>query len=161
MKYILLILGLAGLLSACGPKIVYDETISFADTGWSYTDSLVATFDIVDTNKIYNLHLLLTHSPDFAYQNFYVQVHTVFPSGQRISQQLSLELARSSGAWYGACSSEVCELDIPIQEGAYFNQPGTYRVVVEQFSRDNPLEGVYALGFALEETGARREYKSK
>jgi gliding motility-associated lipoprotein GldH len=158
MKYLSLpFILLLGLLSACGPTIVYEESTTFAEPGWSYTDSLVAEFAIADTNQIYNLHLRLTHGLDFPYQNFYVQVHTVFPQGERISQQVSLELARSSGSWFGDCNSEQCVLDIPIQEGAYFNQAGTYRIVVEQFSRENPLAEVYALGFALEETDAKRE----
>jgi gliding motility-associated lipoprotein GldH len=157
MKYFpLTILLLAGLLPACGPNIVYEETKNFADPGWVYGDSLVAEFEIVDTNQIYNLYLRLTHGLDFPYQNFYVQVHTEFPAGERLSQQVSLELARSSGAWYGDCNADQCELNIPIQEGAYFNQAGAYRIVVEQFSRDNPLREVYAVGFALEEMGAQR-----
>lgn len=144
------------LFTACGPNFVYEVEEELPAAGWTYQDSLQATFTITDTNQIYNLHLQLNHSPDFAFQNVYVKMHTLFPNGQRLEEQVSLELAHRVGRWHGDCSSESCLLSIPIQEGAYFNQVGDYAIVVEQFSRNNPLEGINSIGFALEETDQRR-----
>lgn len=151
------LLGLLSILASCGPNFVYDTEIEIPDTGWTYQDSLSAQFTIEDSLTIYNLHLLLTHNERFPYQNFYVQVHTQFPDGQRLTEVLSLELASKTGQWLGACSGETCELDIPIQQGAYFNQIGDYEITIEQYSRSNPLPGITTVGFALEETPDRRE----
>ncbi|PSR08792.1 MAG: hypothetical protein DA408_02930 [Bacteroidetes bacterium] len=147
---------LALTLWSCGPNYVYEQELALPDTGWTYPDSLVATFNITDTTTIYNLHLRLAHQTDFPYANFYVRIHTRFPDGQRLTEQLSLELAGKGGVWLGDCSAEQCTLDIPIQEGAFFNQTGTYQVVIEQFSRSNPLPGIGKVTFSLEKTRSKR-----
>lgn len=151
------LLGLLSLLTACGPNYVYESQLEVSDAGWTYQDSLLAQFTIEDSLTIYNLHLELEHNEEFPFQNFYVQVHTQFPDGQRLSELVSLELANRAGMWLGECSGGICSLDIPIQQGAYFNQIGDYQLTVEQYSRRDPLPGILSVGFALEETGGRRE----
>jgi gliding motility-associated lipoprotein GldH len=155
MKYLLLLLPLLFLL-ACGPNYVYEMQIEPTDGVWSYQDSLYAKFNIADTAAIYNLHLVLEHGTDFPYQNFYVRLHTRFPDGQRLSEQLSLELAAKGGVWLGDCDVNTCVLDIPIQEGAYFNQPGDYELTIEQFSRKELLPAVNKVVFRLEKTEEKR-----
>ncbi len=150
------LLGLLSLLVSCGPNMVYEAAIEVPESGWTYQDSLTAQFTIEDSLTIYNLHLLLQHDERFPYQNFYVQVHTEFPDGQRLEELVSLELANKVGMWLGECSGSMCELDIPIQQGAYFNQIGDYQITIAQYSRRNPLPGIRAVGFALEETDQRR-----
>ncbi|MEL7251084.1 MAG: gliding motility lipoprotein GldH [Bacteroidota bacterium] len=150
------VLGLLSVLASCGPNFVHESALEIPETGWTYQDSLTAQFEIEDSLTIYNLHLLLEHDERFPFQNFYVQVHTKFPDGQRLSELVSLELANKVGRWLGECSSTTCQLDIPIQEGAYFNQIGEYQITIEQYSRRNPLPGVLEIGFAVEETKERR-----
>lgn len=156
MKYLLLLLPFLFLL-ACGPNYVYEAEIEPTDATWAYSDSLVAKFTITDTTAIYNLHLELEHGVDFPYQNFYIQLHTRFPNGQLLSEQLSLEIAAKGGVWLGDCNSQSCVLDIPIQEGAYFNQIGDYQLTIEQFSRKELLPAVNRVAFRLEETAEKRD----
>lgn len=144
------------LLAACGPGYSIEGEIAMDEQGWFYQDSLVATFNIEDTSAIYNLHLLLDHKTSFPFQNFYVRIHTTFPSGERLTEQVSLEIAGKAGNWLGDCNSSECSLRIPLQEGAYFNQAGDYQITVEQFSRRDPLPGLQRVAFALEETGETR-----
>ena len=144
------------LLAACGPNYSAESEITMDEQGWFYQDSLVAPFNIEDTSAIYNLYLLLDHQTSFPFQNFYVRIHTTFPGGERLSEQLSLEIAGKAGNWLGECNSSECSLRIPLQEGAYFNQAGDYRITIEQFSRRNPLPGLQRVAFALEKTGETR-----
>ncbi len=156
LRYIPLLV-LLSFLTACGPNYVYESHLEVPDTGWTYQDSLVAQFTIEDSLTIYNLHLQLEHNEEFPFQNFYVQMHTQFPDGQRLSEMVSLELADKGGMWLGECGSGACTLDIPIQQGAYFNQIGEYQLTIEQYSRRDPLPGILSVHFALEETEDRRE----
>lgn len=144
------------LLSACGPNYVYEKSYGIEEEAWRYRDTLDFEFAIEDTSTIYNLWLEIEHSTSFSNQNLYTQIHTKFPSGDRITEQLSLELANKAGQWLGDCSADYCELRIPIQQGAYFDQTGEYQITVEQYMRRNPVEGVRSLAFRLEDTGQRR-----
>lgn len=157
MKYAALLLFSAILfLSSCGPGYDYEKQYDFEDGNWAYEDTLGFTFTIQDTLSIYNLFLELEHSTGYNYQNLYTQIHTRFPSGKRLTELLSLELADKAGVWLGDCNSEYCTLTIPIQEGAYFNQAGEYTITVEQYMRVDPVEGVRSIGFMLEDTGEKR-----
>jgi gliding motility-associated lipoprotein GldH len=156
MKYIYFLILVLSIVS-CGPDYVYEKEIEPVDKVWAYQDSLIAKFNISDTTAIYNLHLALEHGTDFPYQNFYVRLHTRFPDGQLLTEQLSLELSGKGGIWLGDCDATTCLLDIPIQEGAYFNQAGDYELTIEQFSRKELLPAVNKVSFSLEKTKEKRK----
>ncbi len=143
-------------LFSCGKSYLYNEEISILNNAWTDTDSLNFQFNIPDTTKIYNILLDVKHSPEYAFQNMYVEIHTAFPSSERIKEMVSLELANRAGAWYGDCSSSACELEIAIQEGAFFNQAGDYEITIKQFMRKNPLKGVKGMRLKIEDTGQVR-----
>lgn len=147
-QYSLCLLLLTYLL-ACGPTYEYEVAIDLPDSGWQYQDSLVADFSIEDTTTYYDLFLEITHTPDFPYENFYLQVHTQFPEGERLSEQFSVQLAGKAGVWLGDCNSSTCTILIPVRKGVFFSQQGDYQIVFEQFSRRNPLPAVQRVRFAL------------
>ncbi|MCB0588110.1 MAG: gliding motility lipoprotein GldH [Phaeodactylibacter sp.] len=151
-----LVPGFILLLSSCGPGYDYEKQYEFQDEKWAQSDTLEFTFAVKDTLTIYNLYLEIEHTTGYGYQNLYTQVYTRFPSGKRIGELLSLELADKAGVWLGNCNSESCVLKIPIQEGAYFNQAGEYAVTVKQYMRMDPVEGIRSIGFMLEDTGQKR-----
>lgn len=137
-------------LTACGPTYLMEEEQSVAAVGWSYEDSKDFSFNIQDTSQLYGLHLRLGHSPDFFTQNVYIKVYTTFPNGEELEEEVSLQLADKYGQWYGDCTETNCQIDIPIQPIAFFEQAGTYKISIAQHSRQTPLLGVNNVGFAVE-----------
>lgn len=144
------------LLTACGPDYHFKESVDIPNDDWTYDQVLDFEFEITDTLQIYNLILDITHHKDYAYQNLYTQISTYFPSGEAISKTLSLELANTAGQWQGKCSGTYCTLRIPIQEGAYFNIPGIYKISLAQFMRSDPTRGVKNISFFVEKTEHKR-----
>lgn len=148
---------LAGLfMASCDSKYLYNEEHPLPKTGWTYSDTLDFSFEIPDTTQLYNLLLEVQHSPEYAYQNIYTQIYTRFPSGQRLHKLLSLELTDKDGIWAGDCSRRHCNIEIPIQTEAYFNEPGKYVITLEQFMRRDTLVGVQRIGLKVEKTGKQR-----
>ncbi len=137
-------------LAACGPDYLYDERVELPGETWTYADSVTFEFPIRDTQQRYNLYLTLDHTTGYPFQNLYTRIHTRFPSGDNLTQQVSLELADKSGRWLGDCSGENCRLRIPLQTDTYFNQPGVYAVTFEQFMRRDSLPGIQNLAFSIE-----------
>ena len=157
MKYsVLFFLAAFFFLASCSPGYDYEKQYELTGGYWAQDDTLDFAFSIEDTLAIYNLYLEVEHSASYGYQNLYTKIYTQFPSGERIEELLSLELADKAGVWLGNCNSESCVLKIPIQEGAYFNQAGEYAVTVKQYMRVNPVEGIRSIGFMLEDTGQKR-----
>ena len=152
MNKFLQLLALAVLCSACGPTVIYEETKAFPEAGWGYADTARFDFNIPTTEQAYDLVLRLEHAKVFPYQNFYVRLHTGFPSGKRTSEQVSLQLAGDFGAWLGDCGGEICEQDITILRNAKFEEAGMYYLTMEQYTRESVLASVGAVGLAVVET---------
>lgn len=145
-----LVSGCLFLLSACGgPDVVFEEQHDFGQAGWNYADSVSFPFGVADTSGRYDMVLTVDHGTDFAYQNFYVRLTTHLPDGRVLQQPLSLQLADNFGDWYGVCDGEACSTEIALQQGTRFTDPGEYRLVVTQYSREDPLAEVSGLGFQL------------
>lgn len=143
-------------LFSCDSKdYILKDSQSIVDGAWTYADTKKYEFDIADTTKVYNLYLSLNHAEDYPHQNLYLKIHTLFPSGKKLEQQVSFELADKYGKWYGDCGS-TCDLLVDLQKGAYFNELGAHTITLEQFMRKDPIEGVYELALMVEETDRKR-----
>ena len=150
MKNTFFLFTLCFLLQSCGQSFLYEKDISLSDNTWTYENQLDFSFEITDTKALQNLYLDITHSTEFKTQNIYVNFHTKSPSGKVVSDMVSLELAKKNGVWFGNCGGQWCDLRIPIQQNAYFDETGTYTLSVEQYTRTEDLQGVKSVGFRIE-----------
>jgi len=157
MKNILLLLSFCFLLQSCSQSFIYEKDISLPENTWAYANKLDFPFEISDTKALQNLYLDITHNTEFKTQNMYVKFHTKSPSGKIVSDLVSLELAEKDGVWFGDCGGEWCDLRIPIQSGAYFDETGTYTLSIEQYTRTESLKGVKSIGFRVEKTDKTRK----
>jgi gliding motility-associated lipoprotein GldH len=148
---------LLAFAAACGNTYHYDAERELPDGVWPYADSVAFDFTIADTAARYNLYLDLAHADTFSKQNVYLRFHTVFPDGKRASSVLSFDLFNSLGAANGACRGGRCTLQSVLQQNARFAQAGDYRLVVEQWMRQDSLRGIYRVGMMVEKNpGAGR-----
>ncbi len=150
LRFLLLSFALIFSLSACGPSWVYEENLELPTSGWSYNDTLHFNINVTDTLARYNLFLLFAHQTSFPFQNLYLQIHTQYPSGQKMKDRLSIDLMSKDGQWHGKCQNDQCKLMVSLQEGLYFNQIGTHLISIEQYTRQNPLFGILSAGLFLE-----------
>ena len=152
LSNILFLASLCLLLSACGPKVIVEESKVIDSTGWAYDNELTFSFDITDTTSVYDIWVEMEHDVDFPYQNFYSNIRTEFPDGKEQVQLLSFEIAEKSGRWFGKCNDESCHIEIPLQVGARFDQIGDYLIGFEQYSRKDSLWGIKDFTFKLTES---------
>ena len=141
---------------SCGEHYVFEKTYELEKGAWSYDNTLDYTFEITDTTKIYNLLLEVGHSVDYGFQNCYFKIYTLFPSGERTDQVLSIDLADGIGRWQGDCGGQSCSVLVDIQKQAFFNALGQHTITLEQYMRKNPLKGIESLSIRLEDTGRSR-----
>lgn len=141
---------------SCGPDYLYQEQKEIPNGQWTYQDTLDFRFSITDTTQLYNLFADFEFVDTFRTQNIYVQLHTQFPNGKRMSKIRSLDLFDTQGNAAGKCSGHSCTSRILLQDKAYFNLPGEYKITMAQYTRFEPLEGIRSVGFAVEKTGAAR-----
>jgi gliding motility-associated lipoprotein GldH len=141
---------------ACKENFYYESDKVLNADQWVYQDSLNFTFAIVDTTNLYNIHLDITHSTEYPYQNIYLQIATQYPSGKRIKERLPIDFADKTGRWYGDCNSEWCKIRVNLQENAFFSSPGDHTITLEQYMRMEPLPGIRELSLKLEDIGRKK-----
>ncbi len=149
VSFLLLLAAIALLQPACGPCYLTEEEKDITNGLWAYTDTLNFRFTVSDTSEIYGIYLDFEYADTFSSQNIYVNLHTVFPDGKRLSKQKSFDFFDDQGKPLGKCSGGKCRLRAVLQERTIFNQPGEYVIGLEQYTRSNPLPGIYSVGLAI------------
>lgn len=155
--YLLNIL-IALVITACGKeKAIFEKDYPIQNQKWTYADTLDFSFDIADTMAIYDIVLKVKHSTAYPMQNIYTQIYTKFPTGERVKQLLSLDLADNTGKWEGNCSGDACDFTIKLQENAFFNIAGKHMITLEQYTRQDALPAIERIGLIIVDKGIKRE----
>ncbi|NVO31061.1 gliding motility lipoprotein GldH [Hymenobacter lapidiphilus] len=149
--FIVLVSGL--LLVACDPAEVYEKNIDLTSPAgdpyvWAVQNKPTFEFEITDPAPRYDVFLNVRNTADYSYYNLYARVTLTGPDGQIISRKLhDMNLMDpKTGEPLGNGSGDIFDhriLALPNQE---FSQPGTYRVQLEQYMRQDQLPGVMAVG---------------
>jgi gliding motility-associated lipoprotein GldH len=130
---------------ACNDNVYYKQSITIEDAAWSYGEVLDFEFDIKDTSAYYDLVLDVKHDVDFVYENIYVKINTIFPSGSQVADEVSLQLADELDQWEGNCSGSWCTVSILLQNRVFFKEAGGHKLSIEQFNRLDPLIGIQSM----------------
>ncbi len=149
MKNLFYLILISLTFTSCGESFLYKKKIKTNPEGWAYQDSLVFPITIEDTSQVYTLLMDVHHNTSYSYQNIYFKIGTAFPSGKRLEQELSSDLARKSGEWYGECRGQNCTASINLQGKAKFNELGEHTIIVKQHSRDSLLEGIKGISIKM------------
>ena len=137
------------LLSSCGEQAVAVSEITTEDDSWTYDQHVRIDFNVTDTTDLYDLSIEVTHGTEYQWQNLYVQIQNIFPNGDTMRRNVSLELADKKGQWQGDCSGERCEAVIDLQSKFFFPQEGNYSIMTEQFMREDSIRGIESVRLRL------------
>ncbi len=141
--------------SSCDKNRVFDEYKPLK--GW-HKDSLV-TFELdnIDSTGVYDLFINLRNNKDYQYSNLFLITEIKFPQGKVISDTLEYEMTKPSGEWLGTGFGDVKESKLWYKENVRFDEPGKYKVTIQQAMRKNgevngiqELEGITHVGFRIE-----------
>ncbi len=137
---------------SCGPKIIYKEYKEINNNTWSKGNPIVFNLDIQDTSKKYDIILTVKSLDAYRFANVYVQVKTTFPDNKKVEDVVSLELTKSNGEANGTCSGEECSTPILFQENINFAQLGKYKIAIDQYSREQTINGIESLELKVMES---------
>ena len=149
ITYICLIISLS-LTMACDSSRVFEKNEDIATSTWAYADTIGFDVPITDTTSRYNIYVNVRHTNEYEYRNLWIYAHTHFPSGKQLKTRIDLPLADNEGKWYGKGLSEIINTQILIQPKAMMTDTGTYRFMLEQNMRQNPLPNIMSMGLRIE-----------
>lgn len=142
------------LLSSCDKNAVFEKNEVILNDEWQYSDSKTFVAEITDTTTNYNLAINLRHAFNFEWKNVWIKIETTFPDGRQFEKRVNLILSESDGEWDGQCLGDNCDIQIPIQQNAFFPEVGKYTFKISQDMRVNPLGFVKSVGMRVEKYNA-------
>ena len=148
------------LFSSCDKNRIYEKNIAVDKYEWSSNAVPQFAVEVSDTAILYNLYVNIRHADLYPFQNIWLLVGTQFPDGSRTSRRIEIMLANDEGKWFGEGLGDIWDFRSMIQENAFFTERGTYLFTLEQNMRQDPLPGIMAVGFRIENTGIRRSQTS-
>ena len=128
-----------------------EENIPVKDYKWDYSDTKIFTAEIKDTTIHYNIYVNLRHSFQFEWRNLWVNIETTFPNGKVYERRVNLLLSEADGHWFGDCLGDNCDIQVPIQQNAFFPLTGKYTFKITQDMRANPLPYIKNVGMRVEQ----------
>lgn len=144
------------LLSACDKARLMEENEQINNNSWQLKDAKTFEAEISDTAISYNLYINVRHSFQFEWRNMWVNIKTTFPDGKKFDKRVNLVLSEPDGHWFGDCLGDNCDMQIGIQDKAYFPQPGKYTFTITQDMRVDPLPFVKSIGMRIEKAGEKK-----
>ena len=151
MRYLSSVFILAVFLLSCSPESFFDQELAVDPDTWEYNQSHDFEMTILDTTKIYDMHLTLSHGESYAYENLYLKIITEFPTIEHREESLNIQMADKAGNWIGNCKSGNCKLKVYLLENFRFPEEGDYNFSFEQYTRDSVLTDIQALQLTLYE----------
>lgn len=133
---------------ACGPTPIFDQSYTFVQNSWASEDQKSFTFNAPDTLNTYDLILDLEHAEDYAYENLYIQLETIFPDKEIVIDEISIPLISQTGDWVGK-GNEMKSVRVYLQQSLRFKQTGEHKIQVSQFSREEVLQGLQSVSLLI------------
>ncbi|WP_026932849.1 gliding motility lipoprotein GldH [Christiangramia echinicola] len=141
--------------SSCDRERVFDEYESLK--GWNKDSIVTFEFNDIDSSRVYDLFINVRNNNDYNYSNLFLITEIRFPQGKVISDTLEYEMTRPNGDWLGVGFGDVKESKLWYKENVRFEEPGKYKVTIQQAMRKNgeiegiqELEGITHVGFRIE-----------
>jgi gliding motility-associated lipoprotein GldH len=135
-------------LAACDPNRIYETNTDLPDYAWSVQNKPSFEFDIQDTTQVYDVYFNVRNASAYGFYNLYVKHTLTDPNGQVMSRLLHqmILMDPKTGEPLGDGTGDIFDhqfLALPKQR---FSKPGKYRIVLEQYMRQDVLPGIMDVG---------------
>ena len=141
-------LGLAVLLAACDPNQVYEKNVDFDNHTWSVQQKPTFTFAIADTTQRYDVYFNIRNASAYGYYNLYLKHTLTDPADKPVSQLLHqmLLMDPQTGEPRGQGTGDIYDHQFLALPNQKFHQIGSYKIVLEQYMRQDQLPSLMAVG---------------
>ena len=152
-----LLLLLVPALAACDPNRVYEDNTDLKTGGqpylWSVQNKPAFEFEITDPAQPYNVYLNVRNASGYGYYNLYIKATLFGPDGKpvepsKLHQMILMD--PKTGEPRGNGTGDIYDHQFLAMPRQRFPQAGKYRVVLEQYMRQDVLPGIMSVGVRVE-----------
>lgn len=138
------------LFTSCQEAALYEKVYSFEGSTWSQKVKPTFKIDIKDVNKEYDFILTLRTTTDYDYNNLWIFLNTVTPSGSRGREPFEIKISNPDGSWAGKKTGTVVEFPLNFKRRK-MPEKGTYTFIIEQGITESTISEVLDIGLRVEE----------
>jgi gliding motility-associated lipoprotein GldH len=146
-----LALALAGTLMGCDSDKYFEEYKKLESSSWPIKKQLSFKVESVNTLSVYNLFAVVRNTKSYKYQNLFLFVDIMSPSGKLDRDTIECMLADINGKWYGDHAGDIVDNKVWFRTDYQFREIGTYQFLFEQGMREELLAEVVDFGIRIEE----------
>lgn len=154
MRKIALFILLAGTLAGCGPTPMYEKVYRFEGDKWEQKVKPVFKVDVKDISTEYDFVLTLRTTTDYEFNNLWVYLNTITPSGQKGREPFEIKISNPDGTWAGKKTGTVVEFPLYFKRRK-LPEKGTYTFVLEQAITASTIDEVLDIGFKIKKVAAQ------
>ena len=144
-------LAIAGIMTSCDSEKYFEEYKEVQNASWDTKKQLSFKVESIDTHIKYNLFVLVRNTKAYKYQNLYLFMDIMLPSGKMERDTIECLLADITGKWYGDHAGDVVDNKIWFKTDYQFSELGTYRFTFEQAMREESLTEIIDFGLRIEQ----------
>lgn len=148
----LLMITLVTLMCACDSRRVFEDNREFRDRQWVVGEEPSFEFRIADSAQTYNLYYNLRNSLHYDWDRIYLTYILTDSAGQELQRKLVYHaLFDPAGRPLGESGlGDLYDHQFPLLTNYRFGHSGIYRLRLIQYSRQDTLRGVLAVGIRVE-----------
>jgi gliding motility-associated lipoprotein GldH len=136
------------IIASCKQIDLHEQNITIPQNKWQSNFICTNTFEIKDTNVIYNVYIVIRHTDAYEYNNIWLNVGLQQVGETMKYQKLNLSLANDAKGWEGIGMNDIWEVRKPIARVAL--KKGAYVTSVVHIMRQNPLQNIMNVGVRVE-----------
>jgi len=153
MRKMLLFVLLSATIVGCGPTPMYEKVYRFEGDKWEQKVKPVFKVDVKEIDTEYDFVLTMRTTTDYEYNNLWVYLNTITPSGQKAREPFEIKISNPDGTWAGKKTGTVVEFPLYFKRRK-LPEKGTYTFVLEQAITASTVNEVLDLGFKMEKVSA-------
>ncbi|MDP4187483.1 MAG: gliding motility lipoprotein GldH [Bacteroidota bacterium] len=150
LKKILILAFLSIAFISCDSGQVYEQNIQIPNSSWSRFYKAKFKVSISDTLTSNNLYINIRNSGKYSFNNLFIFIKTIAPSGESIKDTVEIKLADNHGKWLGKGLGDIKFLRVPYKKNVRFPRPGTYTFEFVQGMRTDNLKDITDIGLRVE-----------
>ncbi|MBL7850035.1 MAG: gliding motility lipoprotein GldH [Cyclobacteriaceae bacterium] len=150
-----LAISLVVVLNSCDSSRVFEDNHEFPNRQWLVSEEPAFEFVVTDSARTYNLYYNLRNSLNYEWDRIYVTYVLTDSAGQELAKKLVYnELFDPTGQPHGESGiGDIYDHRFPILTHYQFPRSGKYAIRLKQYSRQDTLRGVLAVGVRVELEG--------
>jgi len=150
IRLIFLLVPCSLYLSTCTTVDLYEKTASVPNHEWKGDYKPEFNFTITDTTSLYQVYFVIRHTEKYNYNNIWVNYYYQPPNDTLYKEPREFQLSNNEKGWLATGMDDIYEHRIKLAPDAGKLKAGSYKFILENIMREDPLKEVMNVGIRIE-----------